>query len=297
MKNREGFDHRVLIVDDEPLNIEVAAAFLEELGAIKIHYAKDGESAIEGVRRHDFDLILLDVNLPGMDGFEVCRLLKKNPKTADIPVIFMTAEHGIEVVARAFEVGGVDYLPKPFSGEEFKARVKTHLRLRKTLAELREKQSRLADLSITDPLTRCCNHFFFQTRLKQMLEHGKEGWLMRVHVGRLEKIDLLMGYRKADAALREMAAILLERLYRSDLCGRLYGAHFVAMLPGRKRAEVEEIIRQILQDVAEKKLLKENAEIEIVAIRIHKGDTPVSLMRRSNKLLLRKGSRLYLIEE
>ena len=144
-----------LIVDDELLNIELAAAFLKEIDNIKVSFAESGQQAIKGIYNRSIDLVLLDINMPGMDGFEVCRLLKSDPKTKDIPIIFLTAQNRIEYITKAFEVGGVDYINKPFNGEELKARVRTQLKLRKVMQELKEKQSRLAQLSIADP----CNKF------------------------------------------------------------------------------------------------------------------------------------------
>ncbi|HEY9615041.1 response regulator, partial [Allocoleopsis sp.] len=127
----------ILIVDDTPENLEVLSDALSSAG-LEIAVATDGESAIEQVAYELPDLILLDVLLPGIDGFETCRQLKENPSTHDIPVIFMTALSDTEEKVKGLSLGAVDYITKPFQQEEVLARVKLHLRLRsltKTLAE------------------------------------------------------------------------------------------------------------------------------------------------------------------
>jgi len=124
MKKNEKFT--ILIVDDEMLNIELAAVYLKEED-YKVIYATDAISAIENVSKKKINLILLDINMPGKNGFDVCRILKEDKGTKDIPVIFLTAQTDIEYIQKAFETGGVDYITKPFNGVELKARVKTHL--------------------------------------------------------------------------------------------------------------------------------------------------------------------------
>jgi adenylate cyclase len=127
----------VLIVDDTPTNIALIS------GALKDHFktkvATNGEKALSLVNADSKpDLILLDVVMPGLDGYEVCRQLKSNPTTYDIPVIFLTAKTDVEDEQRGFELGAVDYIHKPFSAPVVLARVKAHLALRAALIEAHE---------------------------------------------------------------------------------------------------------------------------------------------------------------
>lgn len=126
----------ILIVDDNPVNLGVVVDHLEE-HEFNVTVAQDGEEALKRAEFGLPDLILLDVMMPGIDGFETCRRLKANATTRDIPVIFMTALADIHDKVAAFEAGGVDYVSKPFQLEELLARVRTHL-------ELRAAQQRLA---------------------------------------------------------------------------------------------------------------------------------------------------------
>jgi len=130
----------ILLVDDAPGNIEVAREILK--GIYKTRIATSGAKALESVKVPPApDLILLDVQMPEMDGYEVCRRLKLDPATRDIPVIFLTAMTEVSDETRGFETGAVDYIHKPFSPPVVLARVQTHLNLRETREQLaREKQ-------------------------------------------------------------------------------------------------------------------------------------------------------------
>jgi sigma-B regulation protein RsbU (phosphoserine phosphatase) len=134
---------RILIVDDMPENIRVLAGLLK--GKYKQAVARDGASALDlALGSNKPDLILLDVMMPEMDGYEVCRRLKSVPETEDIPVIFITARDEVEDEALGFEVGAVDYVTKPFNPTIVKARVRTQLELRHKTEIIRRERSELA---------------------------------------------------------------------------------------------------------------------------------------------------------
>ncbi|HAX80207.1 MAG TPA: hybrid sensor histidine kinase/response regulator [Cyanobacteria bacterium UBA11372] len=128
----------ILIVDDNPTNLSVLSAALKAAG-YKVRMAVDGEDALAQVTRHPPELILLDIEMPKMDGFETCRRLQKNPKTEGIPIIFMTALADTENKVKGLSLGAVDYITKPFSAAEVLARVKIHWRL-KRLTDTLEQQ-------------------------------------------------------------------------------------------------------------------------------------------------------------
>lgn len=126
---------KILIVDDVQLNLDLMKEILSEKEYM-IATAVNGKSAIAKAKAHKFDLILLDVVLPDIDGFEVCSHLKSNSQTQDIPIIFLTAKIDKDSIIKGFQLGAVDYIPKPFSKEELLARVNLHLTLRKIQDEL-----------------------------------------------------------------------------------------------------------------------------------------------------------------
>lgn len=127
----------ILIVDDIPDNLKVLGSILKEEG-YKVRPVLNGELALQVAEKEKPDLIILDIMMPGMDGYEICSQLKGNSGLKDIPVIFISALNDTNDIIKAFDVGGVDYITKPFRGEEVKARVATHLKIKWQSEELKE---------------------------------------------------------------------------------------------------------------------------------------------------------------
>jgi PleD family two-component response regulator len=152
----------VLVVDDQPFNLTLLVTILQK-EQYRVVIAESGEQALQQLAEDLPDIILLDVVMPGIDGFELCRQLKDDPKTAAIPVIFMTALTELEHKVRAFKLGGVDYITKPFQNEEVLARLNAHLTIRRLNRELQEKNDRLEGaleeirtLQEIVPICSCC---------------------------------------------------------------------------------------------------------------------------------------------
>jgi len=130
-------DFDILIVDDVVENIQVAMNILKE-DNYNFSFARSGKEALELLKQKRFDLILLDIMMPEMDGYETCEAIKSDPSLMDIPVIFLTAKADVDALSRAFDVGGVDFITKPFHPNELLARVRTHLELHKAREILRQ---------------------------------------------------------------------------------------------------------------------------------------------------------------
>jgi two-component system sensor histidine kinase/response regulator len=128
---------RILVTDDQPANIQIVGNMLGKLG-YEIVPAPDGPTALKRMALREPDLILLDVLMPGMDGLEVCRRIRENPEWKDIPIIFLSAADDKELIVRALEAGGVDYVTKPFNHAEMLSRVRTHLTLKMTRDRLKQ---------------------------------------------------------------------------------------------------------------------------------------------------------------
>ncbi len=139
---------KILLVDDNPTNIRIAAKILRQKN-YNISFAQNGRDALQKAGSINFDTILLDIMMPGMDGYEVCEKLKSNPLTRQVPVIFLTAKTETENVVRAFELGGADYVTKPFNSQELLARVETQVRLKKSLESLEKVNKDLTDANNT----------------------------------------------------------------------------------------------------------------------------------------------------
>lgn len=143
-KNHGQEEHTVLIIDDDPANLGVISASLEDNG-LQVLVARDGESGLQKARYALPGLILLDVLMPGIDGFEICNRLKKDKSTRNIPVIFMTALTATKEKVKGFEAGGVDFITKPFQQDEVLVRVRTHLSLRMMQRKLKKNNDRLIE--------------------------------------------------------------------------------------------------------------------------------------------------------
>lgn len=125
----------ILIVDDNPNNLQVLGKLLNEK-KYKIEFTVDGQSALDWISEKQFDLILLDINMPGMSGYEVCRQIRTNREYDKLPIIFVSAENDKEAILKGFEMGGQDYITKPFDSRELIVRVNTHLSLKNSLGKL-----------------------------------------------------------------------------------------------------------------------------------------------------------------
>ncbi|TLP80122.1 response regulator [Maribacter sp. ACAM166] len=139
--------HTILIIDDIPENLKVLSRILKPEG-YKVRIANNGEQALLSIKNNAPDIILLDIMMPNMNGFEVCERLKSDEKTADIPVIFISALSETAEKVKAFEMGGVDYIEKPFIAKEAIARIRTHLTLKKQQQDLKKALQHLKQMQV-----------------------------------------------------------------------------------------------------------------------------------------------------
>ncbi|MEO1954672.1 MAG: response regulator [Campylobacterales bacterium] len=260
----------ILIVDDEKLNIDLAGAYLKEEG-YQISFALNAQATLEAVSKKEVHLILLDINMPKIDGFKVCKMLKSDAKTKDIPIIFLTAQTDIKCISRAFEIGGADYINKPFNAIELKARVKTHLQNVAYLSEIKNKQSKLAQLSITDHLTKVYNSLYFDAQVKGYLSSQKKGWIYYLKIDNFEKMNQLYGYDKSNKILRYFAKLLTDTMPNKTIVAKLYGASFGVLLKEYDRKTIKELSIKLSNSFVKNKELKKIVTFSNIALKI-KGD-------------------------
>jgi DNA-binding response OmpR family regulator len=137
------YENKILLVDDDSKNLQIAMSILKDYNVI---YAQSGEKALELLEKNQFDLILLDVVMPIMNGYEVCSKMKKNEKTKKIPVIFLTVKDDEKDIVKGFELGAVDYIIKPFYSEVLLKRVEVHLKLASAMNEIEQINSNLSQI-------------------------------------------------------------------------------------------------------------------------------------------------------
>lgn len=164
----------ILIVDDIPQNIQLAAQHLKSLN-LKLLYATSGKKALQLLAKNDVDLILLDVMMPELNGYDCCRQIRTNSHLRDIPVIFLTARNEVNDIIKGFEAGGSDYITKPFYGQELVARVRTHLELKNHRDLLERREVQLKELL----------HI-----LSHDLRNSLSGITMTMDLAEIEKVDL-----------------------------------------------------------------------------------------------------------
>ena len=191
---------RILIVDDEVINIKVLVATLTEYETV---IAKTGEQAISKIQSSiPPDLILLDINMPGIDGYEVCRIIKNNPASSSIPVIFITVQSSIEDETKGLEMGAVDYISKPFSPAIVRARVANHI-------ELKQQRDLLEKLNVTDPLTKIANRRrmdeYLLTSFAQAKRSKSDMSLLMVDIDNFKPLNDLAGHGYGDECLYQVA--------------------------------------------------------------------------------------------
>lgn len=218
----------VLIVDDEPGNIRILVELLRPYYTTRV--ATNGETALRiAMSENPPDLVLLDIMMPGMDGYEVCRKLKADPCTQHIPVIFITAKDSEEDQITGFETGAVDYVTKPFSPVIVKARVKTHVELKK-FREFYES------LSLRDGLTCIANRRRFDEYLTATWNLARRESsplsLILIDIDYFKLFNDNYGHKEGDACLIRVAQTLAASLRRSvDLMARYGGEEFGCILP------------------------------------------------------------------
>jgi len=218
----------ILIADDEKMNVDVLGSILSSTYNLLI--SRNGTRAIELAREHKPDLILLDVLMPDMTGFEVITKLKNCEDTIRIPVIFITGLTGAEDEEKGFILGAVDYITKPFLKAIVKARVNTHIRI---IDQMRMIES----IGLIDPLTKISNRRGFESRLQvewnRAVREKTPISILMMDIDKFKNYNDAHGHQQGDAALKAFADITSKSLLRSiDFAARWGGEEFVILIPG-----------------------------------------------------------------
>ena len=218
--------NRVLVIDDSESTHKLVIARLRPEG-LEVIGELDGERGIERSVADQPDLILLDIGLPNVDGFEVCRRLKEHPATRNIPIIFLTGTTDTESKVRGLDLGAVDYVTKPFDQVELRARVRAALRT-KRLQDILEQQSFL------DGLTGLWNRSYLDRRLESELNvarrYGRPLSLVLVDVDHFKRVNDSFGHLFGDIVLQGIAEGLRAYARRSDIVARYGGEEFAILL-------------------------------------------------------------------
>ena len=245
----------VLLVEDDPIQAEATKVILQNVGydVICVH---DGISAIKQVKTSKPDIILLDVILPGLDGYDVCRWLKTEESTKGIPVIMLTVKKDLSDKISGLHIGADDYLPKPYNELELNARIYASLRTKALQDELMMKNRQLEELlykveymAITDVLTGLYNRRRFHDVLLKEFERSKRYntpfSVILLDIDLFKSVNDTYGHMMGDMVLKEMPEIIKKSIREIDTAARYGGEEFTVLLPNTRKEDALHVAERI----------------------------------------------------
>ncbi len=260
----------ILVVEDTPTDALLLSKALVKAG-YEVVVASDGNACLQSAAERGPDIILLDVTMPGRDGLEICRVLKSQPETASIPVIFVTVHSDSERIVQAFAAGGSDYVTKPIRIEEILARISIQIRLHEAeqslverngqmehlMNQLSEKNAELARQARIDTLTRLLNRSTWEQAAEvehdRSVRHQHEYSILMLDLDFFKSLNDSQGHQAGDDCLRAVAGAIASACRKSDLVGRYGGEEFIVLAPETKSEAavlLAERIRQNIWDLA-----------------------------------------------
>ena len=281
----------ILAVDDTSTNLDILEDLLEQYDVIN---AISGEDALKIVETEKIDLILLDIMMPNMDGYEVCRRLKLDDKAKDIPIIFITAKTDEDSIEKAYDIGGVDYVSKPFKPKELLAKVRRELKLQ-------DLQNELKLLASTDPMTKLYNRRYFTKMAEHTLDlvkrEKKDLSVIMLDIDKFKNVNDTYGHQVGDDVIIELANKLMECQRQSDIVCRYGGEEFVILLPNTSIDGAKVVAEKIREEVESLSInLLTNEKLNFT---ISLGVSQVNLENESNieLALKRADDALYIAKE
>jgi diguanylate cyclase (GGDEF)-like protein len=255
----------IMIVDDNPQNLRLLVELLKEKGHI-VRPAPNGKHAISVAEKEEIDLILLDIMMPDMNGYEVCRYFKSEASTLHIPIIFLSALGETFNKIKAFKEGGVDYIAKPFQAEEVLARIDTHLKIKYLQDELEHKNQELEKLVNIDGLTNIPNRRFFDYYLekewKLSIRRKRRLSLIMADIDFFKLYNDYYGHLKGDDCLKKVANVFSKALTRpADLPARYGGEEFAIILPETDEHGATSVAKGIFKTLEKENIPHKNSKI------------------------------------
>lgn len=249
----------ILIVEDNTINSKICESLLKKNG-FETEVCTDGETALEFLSKNSPDLILLDIIMPGIDGYQFSEAIQSNARLKDTPVIFLSAMNDEESIIKGFQSGGVDFITKPFRTQELLARTRTHV-------ELKKAKEKLLELATTDELTGIANRRYFMERLNSEFDRAKRYEsrysLLMIDIDYFKSINDDYGHKAGDKVLQSAAAVMKKSLRTSDVIGRVGGEEFSVILPETEIKAAIFIAERLRKKVEETVVIHKNEEIFI----------------------------------
>ncbi len=231
----------ILIVDDDPEALKLLHYILLEQN-YNVETSRNGSEALALVKEISFDLILLDLHMPGLNGIEICKILKESRQGKEIPIIFISGQSEIYNKVEGFDVGCIDFITKPFDPLELLSRVKTHI-------NLKLERDQLKEMALMDGLTKLYNHSFFHDRLSQEISKSKRHNLplsiIMIDLDDFKLINDTFGHKAGDKALIKTSSTILRIIREEDIAGRYGGEEFAIILPNTEYQAAYKVAEKI----------------------------------------------------
>ncbi|MFQ5901845.1 MAG: diguanylate cyclase [Thermodesulfobacteriota bacterium] len=253
---------KILLVEDSQGQAEKTIKTLRENG-YDVEWAKSGIPGLKAAKNTKPDIILLDVVMPDIDGYTVCRWLKLNNETREIPIIMLTVKGEVGEKVEGLEAGANDYLPKPFDERELEARIYSAIRTRSLQNELRKSNEELKRLlekvelmAITDPLTGLYNRRRFYESLKKEFAFSKRYKhpvsCIMLDIDHFKKINDTYGHQAGDLILKGLSDIMKRNIRETDMVARYGGEEFIILLPHTMKKDALKVADNMINKVREK---------------------------------------------
>jgi diguanylate cyclase (GGDEF)-like protein len=256
----------ILIAEDDAHIAELIKIILEAKN-YTTHWAKDGQEAVQEANRLKPDLILLDVMMPKLNGYEVLRSIKEKEELKHIPVIFVTVRGETDSKVVGLRLGGNDYITKPFDLDELIARVETALRIKGENDHLRAQNRRLSELSMTDPLTGLYNRRYLMERFHEEIERAKRYQYpvscLLVDVDDFKLLNDAHGHMKGDQVLQQLAIIMKNTNRVVDILARYGGEEFLLILPQTNLGGAEAVGERYRQQVQNAQIFQNDPTLRL----------------------------------
>jgi two-component system glycerol uptake and utilization response regulator len=277
----ENSRNTLLIVDDTETNIDILVELLGKKYDVIV--ALDGESALEAVQENRVNLILLDIMMPVMNGYELCRRLKERESTRDIPVIFISAKDDEESILSAYEEGAIDYITKPFKPLELLARITTQLRVKELIEHLDY-------ISSYDQMSGVYNRRkFFELSQKKFLQSQNNLYAVMIDIDNFKSINDTHGHPDGDKVIEFVAQTIYKNLGHDSIFGRLGGEEFAILCTDSSKQDFMDSM-QMIREVIEK-LEVISGRGESIKFTISLGVAKVATETQSLDELLKKADR------
>ena len=288
----------MLIIDDsESVRNRIKRTLVEREVFSKFYFAADGLEGFRQLRRHSIDLILCDLDMPGLDGFKFLRMLQSDPAKQTVPVILLTGHEDIDSKVKGLSAGASDYLTKPFEDMELIARVNVHLHLKRLRDELREKNRELEILARQDGLTGVANRRHLMERLEvefaRCARYRRPFSLMMLDLDHFKSINDTHGHQVGDVVLKEVARCLGEVLRTNDVLGRYGGEEFAVVLPETDVDAAVAVGQRCREAIADLKIPLEDEAVLRVTVSIGVAGQPDIRHCKSSDLVHAADAALY----